>query len=175
MLKVLSNDIAHKSEAGGVHLGLRTREELKAAMAEMAKTVAAACPDASIEGFLVQQMVKGLQEAIIGFSRDPVVGPLITVGLGGVMTEIYKDIAVRPAPVSHATAFAMLEEIKGFAPLRGYRNLPKGDLNSLAQAVSALSHLAADDRVEEAEANPVAVLPEGHGVVFLDALIKIGR
>jgi len=130
-------------------------------------------PGARIGDFLVQKMVKSLQEAITGLTRDPVVGPLITVGLGSVMTEIYRNIAIRPAPVSAETAHQMLNEVKGFALLRGYRNAPKGDLDALAQAVSDLSQLAGSDQVEEAEANPVAAQPDGQGVIFLDALVHL--
>ncbi len=173
VLKVLSSDIAHKSDAGGVRLGLETHNAVSHAMAEITETVRIHCPEAQIDGFLLQQMVTGLQEAIIGFNRDPVVGPLITVGLGGVMTEIYKDIALRPAPVSVNGALDMLDEVKGFALLRGYRNAPKGDLLALAEAICAMSHLAASDWVREAEANPVAIMAEGQGVVFLDALVEL--
>jgi acyl-CoA synthetase (NDP forming) len=172
-LKVLSSDIAHKSEAGGVRLGLATRDALAAAMDDMARRVAAHCPDASIEGYLVQPMISGLQEAIIGFSRDPVVGPLITVGLGGVLTEIYKDISVRPAPISVEGALLMLDDVKGFALLRGYRGAPRGDLEALAGVIAALSHCAGLPRVHEAEANPVAVNHAGQGVICLDALVRL--
>ena len=89
------------------------------------------------------------------------------------MTEIYRDIAIRPAPVCLETAREMLSEVKAFTLLRGYRNAPKGDVEALALAVSAVSRLAGSD-VQEAEANPVAVLPDGLGAVFLDSLVRIG-
>ena len=114
-------------------------------------------------------MRRGLGEALIGFTRDALVGPVITVGMGGVMTEIYRDTAVRCAPVSVETAREMLSEVKGFALFRGFRGNPLGDLEALAQTVAALSSLALCDLVEEAEINPVLI--EENGVVLLDALI----
>jgi hypothetical protein len=129
-------------------------------------------PGAAIAGFMVQRMGGGLGEAVVGLTRDPVVGPMVTVGLGGTLAEIYADIAVRPAPVTHTTAAAMIEEIRGFAPLRGYRGAEKGDLGGLAAVVVALSRLALAPRVLEAEMNPVLVA--GDGVVAVDALIRLG-
>lgn len=173
VLKILSADIAHKSDSGGVRLGLASREDVANAITDMHAAIAKTCPEARIDGYLVQKLVKGIQEAIIGFTRDPVVGPLVSVGVGGVMTEIYQDIAIRPAPVSPEIALEMLLEVRGLALSRGYRNGPKGDLNALAIAVAQISHLAASPDVEEAEANPTAILHEGDGVVFLDALVRM--
>ena len=122
-----------------------------------------------MQSVVVQRMETGLAEAIVGYRDDPVVGPLVLVGAGGVLAEIYRDYAVRVAPVSPAQAAAMIEEVKGFAPLRGYRNLPRGDLAALALAVSRVSALAHAPGIAEAEINPLLVRSDG--VVAVDALV----
>ena len=129
-------------------------------------------PGARLDGVLVQEMRSGLGEALIGLTRDPLVGPVVTLAAGGVMTEIYKDASVRPAPVSLDMAREMVDEVKAFALLRGYRGKPRGDVEALAQAVAAVSALATRADVQEAEINPVLVGREGKGVILLDALIR---
>ncbi|NVK20574.1 MAG: acetate--CoA ligase family protein [Methylocystaceae bacterium] len=175
VLKVVSRDVQHKSEIGGVKVGLADVGELQNALVEMRANVAERAPSATVDAYLVQKMEKGLGEAIIGLNRDPVVGPMITVGLGGVMTEIYKDISLRPAPVNHEIALEMLDEVKGFALLRGFRNGPLGDLEALAAAVVNVSKLAMHERVLEAEINPVLVREKGEGVILLDGLVMLGE
>jgi acyl-CoA synthetase (NDP forming) len=152
--------IAHKTEAGGVILGVRDREE----MLRAAKSLPG-------DAVLVQRMESGLAEAIVGYRDDPLVGPVVLVGAGGVLAEVYKDTVLRMAPVSVEEAEEMIGEVKGFAVLRGFRNLPKGDLRALAQAVAAMSRLAlvAGRPVAEAECNPVLVRAEG--VVAVDSLV----
>jgi acyl-CoA synthetase (NDP forming) len=113
-------------------------------------------------------MHKGLGEAIVGYRRDPVAGPMVLVGAGGVLSEVYRDFALRAAPVTVEEAEEMIREVKGFAPLRGYRNLPRGDLGALARAVAAVSFLAHSE-VAEAEMNPILIKEEG--VVAVDALV----
>jgi acetate---CoA ligase (ADP-forming) len=176
VLKILSADIAHKTEAGGVALGLADGPSAAVAAREMEKRVKAHAPQAKLDGFLVQKMERGLGEVILGFRRDPLVGPTITVGLGGVLAEIYKDAATRLAPVDEAEARQMIEEVKGLATLRGYRNLPKGDVGALARTVAAFSGLAhkAFDAVAEAEINPLLVKRDGEGVVAVDGLVVLG-
>ena len=142
-LKILSADIAHKTEAGGVALGLPDGQTAAVAAREIEKRVKAHAPNAKLDGFLVQKMERGLAEVILGFRRDPLVGPTITVGLGGVLAEIYKDAATRLAPVDEAEALQMIGEVKGLATIRGYRNLPKGDVAALARAIAAFSALGA--------------------------------
>jgi len=170
-LKILAADIAHKTEAGGVALGLADGQAAAVAAREMEKRVRAYAPNAKLDGFLVQKMERGLAEVILGFRRDPLVGPTITVGLGGVLAEIYKDAATRLAPVDEAEALRMIGEVKGLATIRGYRNLPKGDVVALARAISAFSALAhsAFAAVAEAEINPLLVKSEG--VVAVDGLV----
>lgn len=170
--KLVSRDLPHKTEMGAIHIGLKNGQMLDDAIADMRARVRETAPEARIEAVLVQEMCSGLGEALVGLTRDPLVGPVVTVAAGGVMTEIYKDAAVRPAPVSLETAREMISQIKAFALLRGYRGKPKGDVEALAQAVAAVSMLAARADIEEAEVNPVLVGPEGEGVVMLDALIR---
>lgn len=148
---------AHKTERGGVILGVANDAELRQKAAALGNRV------------LVQRMERGLLEAIAGYRRDPVVGPVVLVGMGGVMTEIYRDYVLRMAPVSVEEGMEMIEQVKGFAAIRGFRNLPRGDVQALARAVSALSSLASVDAVEEAEVNPILVKAEG--IVAVDALV----
>jgi hypothetical protein len=172
-LKILSADIAHKTEAGGVALGLADGAAAAVAAREMEKRVKAHAPAAKLDGFLVQKMERGLAEVIVGFRRDPLVGPTITVGLGGVLAEIYKDAATRLAPVDETEALAMIGEVKGLATIRGYRNLPKGDVAALARAIAAFSGLAhpAFANIVEAEINPLLV--KADGVVAVDGLVVL--
>jgi acyl-CoA synthetase (NDP forming) len=173
--KILSADIAHKSEVGGVRVGLADAAALKSAVASLLTDVPKKAPGARIDGVVVQEMVTGLGEAIVGFRRDPRVGPVVVVGTGGILAEVYGDVSVRPAPVDLATARAMIAEVKGFAPLRGFRSLPEGDLDGLAGIVVAISHLAIADspRIDEAEINPVIVRAKGHGAVAVDGLVVL--
>jgi len=159
---VKAQGIAHKTEVGGVRLGVRDAKALKRAVAEIARS-------AGVKRVLLQPMVDGLGEVLLGFRREPGVGPVVAVGTGGVLAEIYGDTAVRLAPIDERQAREMIEEVKGLAPLRGYRGLPKGDLDALAAAVAAFSTLAALP-IAEAEINPLIVRKTG--VVAVDALVR---
>jgi acyl-CoA synthetase (NDP forming) len=170
-VKILSPDIAHKTEVGGVALNIPDAATLRATAAAMRARVAQAAPDARLTGVLVQPMAKGLAEAILGFRRDPEVGPVVLLGAGGVLSELHRDIALRLAPVDLEEARAMIAEVRALTPLTGWRNLPRGDLDALAQAVVAVSRLAALDVVREAEINPLIIHAEGAGVTVADAWI----
>lgn len=172
--KLVSPDLPHKTDAGAIRVGIPDRAALVAAIAAMRTSAEAYHPGYRLKGILIQEMCTGLGEALVGLTRDPLVGPVLTVALGGVMTEIYRDSAVRPAPVSRETAREMIAEVKGFALFRGFRGRPVGDLEALAALLEQVSLLAEDPLVEEAEINPVLVRPEGSGVVMLDALIRRG-
>ena len=172
--KILSPDIAHKTEVGGVALNIADAGALRATAAAMRARVAAAAPDARLTGILVQPMAKGLAEAILGFRRDPEVGPVVLLGAGGVLSELHRDIALRLAPVDEAEAHTMIAEVRALIPLTGWRNLPRGDLDALARAVVAVSRLAAVDAVQEAEINPLIVQAEGAGVTVADAWVVRG-
>jgi acyl-CoA synthetase (NDP forming) len=168
-LKILSPDIAHKTEVGGVALNVADESALRHAAAAMRARVAQAAPDAHITGLLVQPMARGLGEAILGFRRDPEVGAVVLLGAGGVLAELHRDVTLRLAPVDEDEARAMIAEVRALAPLAGWRNLPKGDLDALAQAVVAVSRLAALDGVAEAEVNPLIIHAPGEGVTVADA------
>ncbi|MEC3853114.1 acetate--CoA ligase family protein [Paenarthrobacter ureafaciens] len=171
--KILSGDIPHKTDAGGVVLKIQSAEALAEAIRTIRENVSTRHPAANVDGVLVQKMESGLAEVILGFRRDPEVGPVIVLGAGGVLAEVYKDIAVRVAPVGIEEARSMIEQVKGLAVVRGYRGLPAGDTEALAQAVVSLSQLADDavSEITEAEINPLLVLPEGAGVVAVDGLV----
>lgn len=170
--KLVSADLPHKTDAGAICLNIRNRAELLRKIDGMRASAGAYRPGYRLEGTLLQEMCKGLGEVLVGLTRDPLVGPVITVGMGGVMTEIYRDTAVRCAPISVEQAHEMLAEVKGFDIFRGFRAKQKGDLNALAVAVAGISHLALSDLVVEAEVNPIQVGVEGSGVVMLDSLIR---
>jgi acyl-CoA synthetase (NDP forming) len=171
--KILSPDIAHKTEAGGVALRIASRSEFDEQVRALLASVAATQPAARIEGIIVQRMEAGLAEVIVGYRHDAMVGPLVLVGAGGALAELYSDYALRLAPVSEEEAAMMIEEVKGLATLRGYRNLPRGDLGSLAKAVAAVSRLAlvTGQPVAEAEINPLIV--KSRGVVAVDGLVVV--
>jgi hypothetical protein len=170
VLKVLSADIAHKSEAGGVALGLRNAEEVAAAFDAMMARVRAHSPQAHIEGALVARMIEGGVETVIGTKRDPVFGPVVLFGLGGVYVEVLKDVTLRLAPVDRATAREMIRGIKGYPLLAGARGRPPADIDALADALVAMSRFAAaHPQVTSAEINPFIALPQGG--VAVDALI----
>ena len=174
--KILSGDIAHKSDAGGVALNIASAEQLASAAADIMRKVSAAQPGARLDGVLVQEQATGVGEAIVGFRHDPLVGPVIVVGAGGVMAEIYRDIAIRPAPVDEIEARDMIGEVKGFSAMRGFRGRPEGDLDALARIVAAVSRLAfAIPAIAEAEINPVIVRRRGDGVIAVDGLLVMAQ
>lgn len=157
-------DIEHKTEAGAVKLDLRDEAALRAACAAMTSAKS---------GFLVQSMVKGGVELVVGIKRDPQCGPVLLVGLGGILVEVLRDTALALAPVGKVEARRMLESLKGFKLLQGYRGAPAADLDSVCEAIARISEFAADyaDQVEEIDVNPLLARPDG--AVALDALIVL--
>ena len=180
--KILSPDIAHKSDLGGVAVDVPDAAALREAARRIHQAATTAQPEARLNGILVQPMVRGLAEVIVGFHVDPLVGPVVMVGVGGVLAEVYQDVAVRLAPVNREEALSMLREVKGLAPLFGARGHPRGDVDALARSVAALSGLAADDgaAVLEAEINPMIVMregqeTEGRGAVAVDGWVRLAQ
>ena len=173
--KVRSTDILHKTEAGGVLLNIVDSADFAARVPAMLAAVAKAQPDAHIAGVLVQQMEKGLAEVILGYRHDPMVGPVVMLGAGGTLAELYKDYALRLAPVDETEALEMIAEVRGLALIGGYRNLPRGDAAALARAVANFSRLAQLPGlpIAEAEINPLLIKRDG--VVALDALVVLTR
>jgi len=172
-IKVVSPDILHKTEVGGVSLDVPA-EDVCAAVQAMQASVSSHVPAARIEGFLITPMLTGGVECLVGVHNDPLFGPIIMFGLGGVAVELYKDVTTRTAPVSPEEAMEMIRSIRGFPLLDGFRGRPKADLAALAAAIAAVSQLAHANRsrVKTIEVNPLMVLPEGEGVVALDAVIE---
>ncbi|MBP6897219.1 MAG: acetate--CoA ligase family protein [Pseudacidovorax sp.] len=173
VLKIVSPDIAHKTEVGGVAVGVRSEGQLIDAHDTMLARVAEKAPGARIDGVLVAQMAPAGCELILGTKTDPVFGSMVMVGLGGIHAEIWKDVALRPAPVDAAAAEAMLRSLKSFPLLDGARGRPKADVAAAAQAIAALSRFAARhaDDVAEIDINPLVVLDAGQGAFALDALL----
>ncbi|PYB72588.1 6-carboxyhexanoate--CoA ligase [Rhizobium wuzhouense] len=175
--KVLSPHVLHKTDIGGVVLGIADRDGLQHAAEEIGRRVTQKIPQAAGCDILVQAMVRGLGEALVGYRIDPEVGPIVMVASGGVMTEIYQDRAIRLAPVDLETAREMIDDVRAFKALKGFRGKPAGDLEALAAAVVAMSSLAERPElgIREAEVNPFLILREGDGVVAVDALMQASK
>ncbi|MCC5969081.1 MAG: acetate--CoA ligase family protein [Pararhodobacter sp.] len=175
-MKILSPDIQHKSDIGGVALNVHGAQDARAAYERLIAAAAQHAPKARIDGVLIAPMTTGGTELILGTITDPTFGPVVMVGLGGVFAEIFKDTALRLAPVTEEQALDMLRELKAFALLDGARGRTPADVQAAASAVAALSRFAMRhaDAVAEIDINPLLVRDAGQGAVALDALI-IGR
>jgi acyl-CoA synthetase (NDP forming) len=173
-IKIQSPDISHKTEAKAVRLDIAGEPELTAAYDEVLANARAYKKNAHIEGVLVQQMVKGGTEAILGVTNDPLFGPAVMFGLGGIFAEVLKDVAFRLAPVTISVAREMIAEIKAYPLLAGARGKPPADIDALADAIVRLSALAVDlkEHLAELDINPLFVMEKGKGVVAADALIR---
>lgn len=171
-LKVVSADLAHKSDVGGVALRIAP-DKIAVACASMRAEVAHRAPHAPIEGFLISEMISGGVEVIVGARRDTLFGPVVVVGLGGILVELFKDVSLRLAPVTVEGAHDMIRELRALPLLRSYRGKPASDIGALAKTIAAVSRFAADneDALDSVEINPLVVLPEGQGAIALDAVI----
>lgn len=174
-VKLLSAEIAHKTEVGGVVLNVADEAGLRSAMRKIAGNVRAHRPEAVVSQVLVQPMTSGLGEMLLGYRVDPEAGPLVLLAAGGIYTEIYKDRSIRLAPVDIATARGMIAELSISRVFQGFRNKPHGDLEALAHAIVAMSQLARDQNnvVVDAEINPLIINRVGEGVVAVDALVAL--
>jgi acyl-CoA synthetase (NDP forming) len=172
-LKVQSPDIAHKTEAGAVALGIAGDKAVRDAYQRVLTSAKAAHPDAAVHGVLVQAMAPPGREIILGVTRDPTFGPMLMVGLGGIHVEVLRDVAFAPVPIGPGEALALLGELRGTALLDSVRGAPPADRAALAELMAALSLFAADhaEMIEEIDLNPVIVHPEGQGLTVVDALI----
>lgn len=173
VLKILSADIAHKTEAGGVRLHLASAQAVRAAFDDVMVSARRYAPAARIEGVLLQKMEAGVAELILGATRDPVFGMTLTVGLGGVLTELYKDVSHRVLPVDERMAREMLGELKSFPLLTGFRGRALGDVQAACSAIAGFSNavLALQEQVDAVEINPLLVKAQGQGACMLDALV----
>ena len=171
VLKVASPDIPHKTEIGGVLLNLTTKEEVEESYQKLITNVQSNAPKAKIDGIIVAEMITGGIETVLGVTKDPVFGPTVMFGLGGVFVEVLKDVTFRVAPFGPEEAHRMIDEIRGRAVLDGARGAPPADIDALANAISRLSILAAEnsDTIQTIDINPFLALPKG--AVAVDALI----
>jgi acyl-CoA synthetase (NDP forming) len=173
VLKIASAAILHKSDIGGVLIGLRSAEEVAAGYDTIMTRAREAAPTAQIDGVLVSPLIEGGVETIAGVKRDPVFGPVVMFGMGGIFVEIYRDVSLRLAPFGIATAREMIREIVGYPLLAGARGRAPTDVEALARALSLLSAYADRfrDELDSIDINPLIVLPEGRGVMAVDALV----
>lgn len=171
VLKILSPDIAHKSEVGGVLLGLQSEDEVRQAYALVMERAGRAMPRARLDGVLIARQVAPAVECILGVHRDPVFGPVLMFGLGGIFVEVLQDVVLRRCPVDHATALRMIREIRGAPLLFGARGSAPCDVQALAAMMVGLSELAmrAGQELRGIDLNPVLLLPEGQGCFAADA------
>ncbi len=172
VLKVESPDILHKTEAGLVCIGIGGDEDLRQAYDSVMKTVESTFGDARILGVLVQEMVTGGVEAIVGINRDSQFGPVVLFGMGGIFVEILNEVSLRVCPISRRDAVEMVGEVRGAIALEGYRGRPPADVDALVEVLMRVSDLGMNlgDRLVELDINPLAVLPRGQGVKALDAM-----
>jgi acyl-CoA synthetase (NDP forming) len=173
-LKVVSSDIVHKSDAGGVQLDLRDAAAVGAAYRRIMEGVARHHASATVDGVLVCRMARPGVEVILGLTRDPQFGPALMFGLGGIFVELYRDVAFRLVPVSEHDASEMIREIKGFPMLAAVRGRPARDLATLTRCLLTLSRLAESrPEIDSLDLNPVIVYEEG--CVVVDAKVFLAR
>jgi acyl-CoA synthetase (NDP forming) len=173
--KIVSPDILHKTEIGGVALNLQSREQVAKAFDDLMSRAKTAKPNARIEGVLIAPMIKGGVECILGVQRDPVFGPVVMFGLGGVLVEALRDVSFRLAPFDKVEAHRMIDSIKARAVLDGWRGAPATDIEALADALVALSRFAAagGEKLESIDINPFVAMPKGKGAMALDAVLVV--
>lgn len=172
VMKVESNDILHKSDVGGVMLNIKSLEQAEEAYDKILANAAQHAPNAKINGILMQKMLKAGTEMIIGLNSDPQFGPMLLVGMGGVFVEVFKDAALYPVPLNHDEALHMLQALKSFKLLNGYRGNPPADIEALTDMMVRISDFAyrKKDTLKELDMNPLFVYPKGEGVAIADAL-----
>ncbi|TDA69726.1 MAG: CoA-binding protein [Clostridia bacterium] len=175
--KVVSPDIVHKTDAGAVILGLDSVVKMKEAYRRITMRAREYNPDAYIQGVLVEEMAGSGIEVIIGIKQDRRFGPVVTVGLGGVFVEVFKDVSLRPAPVTEQEAREMLQELRAYPLLLGIRGSEPGDINELVKVVSRVSHMALDlkNEIAELDINPLIVYPDRYGVMAVDAVVILQK
>lgn len=175
VLKVASGDISHKTDVGGVAVDLTDAPSLRAAFETMRATLAVKAPKARIDGYEVEQQVPAGPEVLLGLQRNPLFGPVLVFGLGGIYVEALKDVTFRLAPMVTLSARHMVQSVRGFPVLQGMRGAPPGDLPALYEAIERVSQLATDlPEVSELDINPMIVRPEGKGVYAVDARVVLG-
>jgi 4-hydroxybutyryl-CoA synthetase (ADP-forming) len=173
VMKIVSPQIIHKSDAGGVKIGIKNQQEAIKAFNEILLNVKKYKSDAEIKGVLVQEMIGSSKETILGAKRDPLFGPLIMFGLGGIYVEVLKDVIFRIAPIDEQQAKEMVESIKTIKLLKGVRGEKESDIDGIVESIQRLSQLVTDfPEIEEFDMNPLLVLEKGNGVRAVD--VRIG-
>lgn len=172
VMKIVSEQILHKSDAGGVILKLKTAEDVRAAFSTIVESAKAYNADAVVEGVLVQKMAPKGEEVILGANRYPVFGPLLMFGIGGIFVEVFQDVEFRLAPILRNEAHRMIQSIKGYKLLKGFRGRPATDLVAIERSLVALSDLVMNHpEISELDINPLVVHPQGCGVTVVDCRI----
>lgn len=175
-MKIISKQISHKSDVGGVQLNLRSERGAADAYQDMTDRILQAYPDKSIEGVLIQPMVTGGRELIIGGRQDRQFGPIVLVGLGGIFVEIFGEVSVRVAPISRRDAMDMINDLRGSAILQGARSTKRSDIEAVMDAILRISQLLCEHpEVGEIDINPLRVFHEGKGCIALDVRILIKK
>jgi acetyltransferase len=173
-MKIVSPDILHKTDVGGVAVRLKDKKEVKGAFEKMMSSVKKYMPNAFVVGASIQEMVTDGKEVIVGFMRDPSFGPMLMFGLGGIYVEVLKDVSFRLCPINKFEADSMVSEIRSYPLLKGIRGEKSGDMESLQDAIIRFSHLAVDfPDIIEGEINPIMVRPQGMGVVAIDSRFRL--
>lgn len=176
VVKAVASALTHKSDAGGVMLGLTCAAEVAEGCRRIRANVAAYDAGIKLEGFLVAQAVSGGVELVLGIQNDPEMGPVVMVGSGGILLELVKDVAFGPPGLNQAEARSMLERTRAFMLLKGYRGRPACDTAAVLDAIVAVGRIAADlgNSMQSMDVNPLVALPEGKGAIALDALVVSG-
>ncbi|MCG3217948.1 MAG: acetate--CoA ligase family protein [Candidatus Heimdallarchaeota archaeon] len=172
VMKIVSKDITHKTDVGGVRLNIASSDDLKEEYNDMMSSITSQFPDANIEGVVIEEMLSG-NELIIGSSTDPSFGPMIAFGLGGIFVEIYKDIAFKLVPISRQDAHELIHEIKGSKILQGYRGSPAVDEEVLIDCLIAVSDLlVANPEIDELDINPLIITDKGIKAIDARVILK---
>lgn len=166
VLKIVSSDIIHKSDVGGVFINIRSAKEVKDAYVKIMENVRKNAPKAKIEGMLIQEMAPPGTEVIVGSTKDPQFGPAIMFGLGGIFVEVLKDVTFRIAPITEDDASEMIREVKAYPLLTGYRKIPPSDLEAISNILLSTSRLMMDHmEIKELDLNPIIVYEKGARIV----------
>ena len=166
VLKIVSQDILHKTEAGGVIVGLNTKEQVNQGYNQILSNVKQRNPSARVEGILVQNMAPAGVEVIIGGLRDSTFGPTVLFGLGGIFVEVLKDATFRVAPITDTDSRQMIEEIRGYPLLKGVRGQPASDEEAIIRILQAMSKIMLENsQIQQVDLNPVVVYAKGAAVV----------
>jgi acyl-CoA synthetase (NDP forming) len=175
-MKVISKEISHKSDVGGVQLNLRSEAGVVDAYQDMIRRIRQEYPQARIEGVLIQSMVTGGRELIIGGRQDEQFGPVVLVGLGGIFVEIFGEVSVRVAPISYREAIEMIDELRGAPMLKGARGLKPSDIQSVVEVLLRLSQLLCDfPEIREMDINPLRIFSIREGCMALDVRMILGK